>query len=96
MPISRDEFEAGEIVHIQHILEILLDQRERAYSYGELVQVVNFRPNLTGIRSWREYIVLMGDRPPISDDELTTILDTLVDAGAIHTRAIGGIVYYLA
>lgn len=96
MPISREEFEKGEVSRPRRVLELLNASREKAFTKPELLEALNFRGFLQTAKTSREVLELMGTLVTVTDEQLTDSLATLTNAGLIKSKVIEEQEYFLS
>lgn len=96
MPISRDEFESGELNWRHDVLVLLNANRDLAYSKGELLSLLNFEGGVSSAASRIELARNTSNRPIIASEELDDVLDGLLAEGLVLEKEIRGVRYFAA
>lgn len=90
MPISKSEFESGQVLSDveKAILHFLANNRHNAYTMGEIMDGINIQTSFSDL--WKAII------SGIAIVGFQSILNNLVTSGKIRANIIQGTYYYMA
>jgi hypothetical protein len=89
MPISRREFEKGELDPSLLVEQFLRSNPDCAYTLQELMSELASKYTLQELMSG-----MISKGAQFSEDDLGSILERLSERGRIESKTIGGVLYY--